>query len=168
MDLPSTVMSPVWVVLSAMSGSGRAWPSSSKPGSPLSSSNRSEFGRIAVSTLGFAERWVAMALWSCFSIPRPYRGRVGWEGQQRETLRSEKPVRTGVSGVSPGQRNPQYRAHNPKVAGSNPAPATKRTLGTPTYPRGYLASRPSRGHRHQPCAKNQLLAHWLRSSTRPE
>ena len=33
------------------------------------------------------------------------------------------------------------RAHNPKVAGSNPAPATKRTLGTPTYPEGFLAQR---------------------------
>ena len=27
-----------------------------------------------------------------------------------------------------------------RVEGSNPAPATKRTLGTPTYPEGFLAS----------------------------
>jgi len=32
------------------------------------------------------------------------------------------------------------RAHNPKVAGSNPAPATKKTLGIPTCAEGFLAS----------------------------
>ena len=73
------------------------------------------------------------------SIPRPYRERVGWKGKQRETLRGEKPVRTGVLRDSPGQRVGSLRAHNPKVAGSNPAPATKKTLGTPTYPEGFLA-----------------------------
>ena len=50
------------------------------------------------------------------SIPRPYRERVGWKGKQRETLRGEKPVRTGVLRVSPGQRVGSFRAHNPKVA----------------------------------------------------
>jgi hypothetical protein len=60
-------------------------------------------------------------------------------GKHRETLRGEGPVRTGVSRVVPGQRIGLSRAHNPKVAGSNPAPATKRTLGTPTYPEGFLA-----------------------------
>ena len=54
---------------------------------------------------------------------RPYRARVGWKGKQRETLRGENPVRTGVPGVFPGQGSPHNRAHNPKVAGSNPAPA---------------------------------------------
>ena len=61
------------------------------------------------------------------SIPRPYRERVGWKGKQRETLGGENPVRTGVSGVFPGQDRPHNRAHNPKVAGSNPAPATNET-----------------------------------------
>jgi hypothetical protein len=31
--------------------------------------------------------------------------------------------------------------HNPKVAGSNPAPATKKALGIPTCAEGFLASR---------------------------
>ena len=52
------------------------------------------------------------------SIPRPYRERVGWKGKQRETLRGEEPVRTGVLRVSPGQRVGSFRAHNPKVAGT--------------------------------------------------
>ena len=65
----------------------------------------------------------------------PYRERVGWKGKQRETLRGETPVRTGVSRVFPGQRISRFRAHNPKVAGSNPAPARKRTLGIPTFSR---------------------------------
>ena len=30
--------------------------------------------------------------------------------------------------------------HNPKVAGSNPAPATKKTLGITTDTKGFLAS----------------------------
>jgi hypothetical protein len=68
------------------------------------------------------------------SIPRPYRERVGGEGEQRETLRGENPAMTGVSRVSPGQRVGSFRAHNPKVAGSNPAPATNETLGNPTVP----------------------------------
>jgi hypothetical protein len=33
------------------------------------------------------------------------------------------------------------QSHNPKVAGSNPAPATKRTLGIPSCAEGFLASR---------------------------
>jgi hypothetical protein len=33
--------------------------------------------------------------------------------------------RAGISRVSPGNRTPRTRPHNPKVAGSNPAPATK-------------------------------------------
>ena len=32
------------------------------------------------------------------------------------------------------------RAHNPKVAGSNPAPATKKTLGITTDTEGFLVS----------------------------
>ena len=31
-------------------------------------------------------------------------------------------------------------AHNPKVVGSNPAPATKKTLGIPTFPRVFSRS----------------------------
>lgn len=48
-------------------------------------------------------------------IARPSRESVGWDGIQRETLRSENPVRASSSGVSPGERDPQNRAHNPKV-----------------------------------------------------
>ncbi len=59
----------------------------------------------------------------------PYRERVGWNGKQGETLRGEKPVRNGVSRVPPGQRPGSFRTHSPNVAGSNPAPATKTTLG---------------------------------------
>jgi hypothetical protein len=77
----------------------------------------------------------AIALRSCSSIPRPYRERVGWKGKQRELMRGESQVRTSISGVSAGQRVRRFRAHNPKVAGSNPAPATKRTLGIPTFSR---------------------------------
>lgn len=47
------------------------------------------------------------------------------EGKQRETLRGEEPVRPGVLRVFPGQRVGSFRADNPKVAASNPAPATQ-------------------------------------------
>jgi hypothetical protein len=56
-------------------------------------------------------------------------------------MRGESQVRTSISGVSAGQRLRRFRAHNPKVAGSNPAPATKKTLGIPTCAEGFLASR---------------------------
>ena len=108
---------------------------------PVSFSNRNQFGRIAVLTLGLAERRVAMtgalacqsrasswcgwraaiALRSCSSIPRPYRERVGWNGNQREVLRGESPVRASVSDVSAGQRVGRFRAHNPKVIGQAPS-----------------------------------------------
>jgi hypothetical protein len=32
------------------------------------------------------------------------------------------------------------RTHDPQIAGSNPAPATKKTLGIPTCAEGFLAS----------------------------
>ena len=76
----------------------------------------------------------AIALRSCSFIPRPYRERAGWEGKQRELLRGESPVRAGVSRFVPGQRVRRF-AHNPKVAGSNPAPATKETLWYHTFQR---------------------------------
>ena len=69
------------------------------------------------------------------SIARPSRERVGWDGKQWEMVRGEKPVRKRISRVSPGQPEGSSRAHDPKVAGSNPAPATKKTLGIPTFSR---------------------------------
>ena len=64
------------------------------------------------------------------SKPRPYRERVGWIGKQRETLRGENPVRTGVSRVSLGQREGSFRAHNPKVAGASRSLCSRCSLPT--------------------------------------
>ena len=69
------------------------------------------------------------------SIARPSRERVRWEGQQREVMRSENLFWASVLGISPGQRLAQNRAHNPKIAGSNPTPATNFEVGQRPFPR---------------------------------
>ncbi len=73
--------------------------------------------------------------------------RIGRRTQQPETeadqsLRRLRWLRLGWTHgeQSPVDRDRLMSTHNPKVAGSNPASATKRTLGTPTYPKGFLAS----------------------------
>jgi hypothetical protein len=61
------------------------------------------------------------------SIARPSRESVRWDGQEREVTRTRKMAsEQALSRVSPGQLIPRTRAHNPTVAGSNPAPATRR------------------------------------------
>ena len=121
---------------------------------PLTRSGR-ELVQTCLSIAGGASQWASwfrlidepdcvMVPGHQSSIPRPYRERAGWEGKQRELLRGESPVRAGVSRDFPGQRVGSSRAHNPKVAGSNPAPATKRTLGNPTSPKDFLTSRIAR------------------------
>ena len=48
------------------------------------------------------------------------------------------------------------RAHNPKVAGSNPAPATKETHRIPTYPEDYSIFHIRFSCRCQTCVKRPL------------
>ena len=60
------------------------------------------------------------------SVAHRWHKRVPSAGHQRATLRSEIPVWPAHSRILPGHGNPLLLAHNPKVAGSNPAPATKK------------------------------------------
>ncbi len=65
-------------------------------------------------------------------------------GMGRETARNaerRKPSQDKRSRRLPRSAGGVPSAHNPKVAGSNPAPATKKTLGIPTCAEGFLASR---------------------------
>jgi hypothetical protein len=75
---------------------------------------------------------------------RKLRGRSGRlvvrPSRCRTTLRSEN-----LAASSPAP-------HNPKVAGSNPAPATKKTLGIPTCAEGFLASRVADDARVKPAS----------------
>ena len=48
------------------------------------------------------------------------------------------------------------RAHNPKVAGSNPAPATNETLGRPTSPGGFFTFRIAQARRLVPSERGIL------------
>ena len=71
-----------------------------------------------------------------------------WSARQYETGRTDArrcEVETlGVYGLQARRASiagSLERSHNPKVAGSNPAPATKKTLRIPTCAEGFLASR---------------------------
>ena len=48
--------------------------------------------------------------------------------------------------------------HNPKVAGSNPAPATKKALGIPTCAEGFLA--------YRGCCEAAIVDDWIRRRIR--
>ena len=61
------------------------------------------------------------------------------EGDIWRNVERREPSRDRRFTGTPGQRNPDNRAHSPKVAGSNPAPATKKTLGIPTCAEGFPA-----------------------------
>ena len=54
--------------------------------------------------------------------------------------KARKPQLRGDPATQIGGRTASLGAHNPKVAGSNPAPATKKALGSPTSLEGFLAS----------------------------
>ena len=62
------------------------------------------------------------------------------EWETTTSVERRKPIQDGRFAGFPGQRVGRFRAHNPRVAGSNPAPATKRTFGIPTFSRSF--SRP--------------------------
>ena len=51
-------------------------------------------------------------------------------------------------------------AHNPKVAGSNLAPATKEALGNPTFLRGFFASEFHRNVHVKPVSDLRALDSW--------
>ena len=59
-----------------------------------------------------------------------------------------------------------HRAHNPKVAGSNPAPATNETVGSPTSASGFFTLWTSSGVSCRACVKPQATATC--SSTRSD
>ena len=89
--------------------------------------------RTSISAVPIASRFSPVRIWSA----RQH------ETERNATRRCE--VETyGVSGLQARSETitrSLERSHNPKVAGSNPAPATKKTLGIPTCAEGLLASR---------------------------
>ena len=70
------------------------------------------------------------------SIPRE----GGMEGEQRKVLRGEKPIRTGISRVSPVGDNPRIELMTRRSLGRILLPLRREPLGHPHIPRAFLTT----------------------------
>ena len=66
-------------------------------------------------------------------IARSSRKRMRWDQEGREVSRTRSVLWPGISRVCPGHGQPRNRAHNPKVVGSNPTPATNEGPGQSVF-----------------------------------